>query len=97
MAQKVNLRESEYRMIVSELAQMHASTLEYIYIVIARIKILVTSEDTFSTDLTSNKMLDMLDILTNDIVPLLKQAFRDSEAGVANMIKSIMATDSACD
>ena len=97
MAQIINLRENEYRMIVSELAQMHASTLGYIYIVIARIKILVTSEDTFSTDLTSNKMLDMLDILTNDIVPLLKQAFRDSEAGVANMIKSIMVTDSACD
>ena len=95
MAQTINLRESEYQTIVSELAQMHASTAR-IGAVIYMIRILVTSEDTFSTNLTSKKILDMLDTLSNDIIPLLEQAFQDSEAGVANMIKATIATDSAC-
>lgn len=96
MAQIINLREGEYRNIVTELAKMHADQLQNIEAIINEMKTLVTSEDAFSTDLTSKKMVDMLDTLSDDVMTLLKQAFQDSEAGVANMIKAAVATDSAC-
>lgn len=96
MAQIINLRENEYQTIVSELAKMHTNQLQNVADVIAKMKTLVTSDDVFSTNLTSKKIEDMLDTLLSDIIILLEQVFQDSEAGVANMIKSVMATDGAC-
>lgn len=96
MAQNINLREDEYRNIVTELAKMHTDQLQNIETIINEMKTLVTSEDAFSTDLTSKKMVDMQDTLSDDVMTLLKQAFQDSEAGVANMITTTVTTDSAC-
>lgn len=96
MAQIINLREDEYRTIVTELAKMHTDQLQNIETIINEMKTLVTSEDAFSADLTSKKMVDMLDTLSDDVMTLLKQAFQDSEAGVANMITTTVTTDSAC-
>lgn len=96
MAQIINLREDEYRNIVTELAKMHTDQLQNIETIINEMKTLVTSEDAFSADLTSKKMVDMLDTLSEDVMTLLKQAFQDSEAGVANMITTTVTTDSAC-
>lgn len=96
MAQVINLRENEYQTIVSELEKMHTDQLQNIENIINEMKTLVTSEDTFSVNLTSKKMVDMLDMLSEDVMSLLKQVFQDSEAGVANMITSTMTTDSAC-
>lgn len=96
MAQIINLREDEYRNIVTELAKMHTDQLQNIETIINEMKTLVTSEDAFSTDLTSKKMVDMLDTLSDDVMTLLKQVFQDSEAGVANMITTTVTTDSAC-
>ena len=96
MANIINLRESEYQTIISELAKMHTDHLQKVEAVIKEIKELVTSEDGFSTNLTSKKMEDMLNVLSNDVMALLEQAFEDSEAGIANMISSTTTTDSAC-
>lgn len=96
MAQIINLREDEYRTIGSELAAMHTEQLQNAENIINEMKTLVTSEDAFFADLTSKKMTDMLDVLSDDVMTLLKQAFRDSEAGVANMITAAVTTDSAC-
>lgn len=97
MAEKVNLRETEYQTIVAELAKMHADQLQNVMAVIADLKALVTNTDAFSTDRTSKKITDMLDMLSNEALSLLKQAFQDSEAGVANMIATTIVTDTACD
>lgn len=96
MAQVINLREDECRTIVSELAQMHTNQLQSVTNVITEMKDLVTREDVFSANLTSKKVEDMLDVLSSDVMTLLEQAFQDSEAGVANMIKDIKVTDDAC-
>ncbi len=96
MAQVINLRENEYQTIVSELGKMHADQLQNVESIINEMKTLVNSEDAFSANLTSKKMEDMLDMLSDDVMTLLKQAFQDSEAGVANMITSTMITDSVC-
>lgn len=96
MAQVINLRENEYQAIVSELGKMHADQLQNVESIINEMKTLVNSEDAFSANLTSKKMEDMLDMLSDDVMTLLKQAFQDSEAGVANMITSTMITDSVC-
>lgn len=96
MAQIINLRENEYRIIVSELGKMHTDQLQNVEDIINDMKTLVTSEDAFSANLTSKKMVDMLDMLSNDVMTLLKQAFQDSEAGIANMITTTRTTDSAC-
>lgn len=97
MAQIINLRENEYQTIVSELGKMHTEQLQNVENIMNEMKTLVTGGDAFSANLTSKKMEDMLDMLSNDVVTLLKQTFQDSEAGVANMIMTTMTTDSACD
>lgn len=96
MAQIINLRESEYQTITSELSKMHADQLQNVSDVITEVKALVSSGDAFSANLTSKKIEDMLDTLSSEIMTLLERAFQDSEAGVANMIKSAVVTDSAC-
>lgn len=96
MAQVINLRENEYQTIVSELSKMHANQLQSVADIITDLKTIVTSDDIFTANLTSKKVEDMLDMLSGNIMMLLEQAFQDSEAGVANMIKSVTVTDSAC-
>ncbi|MBD5495762.1 MAG: hypothetical protein HDR12_15715 [Lachnospiraceae bacterium] len=96
MAQLINLRETEYQTIVTELSKMHTDQLQCVEDVITKLRNIVTSDDIFSANQTSKKMEDMLDMVTSDIKALLEQVFNDSEAGVANMISSITTTDSAC-
>ncbi len=93
MAQTVNLREAEYQTIVAELSQMHTDQLSTVEDFVAEMKMMVTSQEIFWANKTSVKMTDMLDVLSGDIMTLIKQAFQDSEAGVANMVTSIMITD----
>lgn len=96
MAQLINLRQTEYDTIVSELSTMHTDQLQCVADVITKLRTIVTSDDIFSANQTSKKMEDMLDMVTSDVISLLEQAFTDSEAGVANMITTITTTDSAC-
>lgn len=93
MAENINLREQEYQTIVSELSNMHTTQLQNVEDAIKVMKILVTDKSTFSANLTSKKVIDMLDVLSSEVIALLEQAFLDSEAGVANMITSTTATD----
>ncbi len=94
MAQVINLRENEYQTIKTELEKMHTDQLQSVAGIIREMKALVTSGDTFLADKTSPKIEDMLNMLSNDVIMLLKQAFHDSEAGITNMIKSAVVTDS---
>lgn len=96
MAARINLRENEYQTIMSEMEKMHREQLEQVTAVMNQMKTLVTSEDGFRANLTSQKMVDMLDTVSGEVISLLRQVFRDSEAGVANMITSMVATDTAC-
>lgn len=97
MAEIINLRESEYKIIKEELADMHEKQLQNINAVMARLRLQVSNPLIFSTDLTSKKIIDILDMISNNVIYPLQQAFQDSEAGVANMITSIMLTDSVSD
>lgn len=94
MAQKVNLREEEYLNMVERLEEMHENQLKMVWNFIIELKILVTSQEIFWANETSTKITDMLDMVSDDVMPLLEEAFQDSETGVASMIESIMATDS---
>lgn len=96
MAARINLRENEYQTIMSEMEKMHREQLEQVTAVMNQMKTLVTSEDGFRANLTSQKMVDMLDTVSGEVISLLRQVFQDSEAGVANMITSMVATDTAC-
>lgn len=93
MAQTVNLREAEYLNIKEKLEKMHEDQLMLISEFAEEIKMLVTSQDIFCVNKTSAKIVDMMDAVLYDIVPLLEQAFRDSEAGVSNMITRTMEID----
>lgn len=93
MAQTVNLREAEYLNIKEKLEKMHEDQLMLISEFAEEIKMLVTSQDIFCVNKTSAKIVDMIDAVLYDIVPLLEQAFRDSEAGVSNMITRTMEID----
>lgn len=94
MGQVINLREEEYRFIMTELEKMHTGQLEAIRAVIEQMKEMAASEDTFSTVQTSANIVNLLCKIDYNIVELLSQAFQDSEAGVAKMIESTMTTDS---
>lgn len=94
MAQTINLRQTEYDTIKSELSTMHTNVSQCVEYVSMKMKIMVLCDDVFHANHTSKKIQDMLDMLKEDVMALLEQAFIDSETGVANMIDSIMTTDS---
>lgn len=94
MAEKVNLRQSEYETIGTELSNMHTTQLENINGIIDEIRTMVTDEQVFAVNDISSKITDMLDVLSTDVVALLEQIFEGSENGVANMITSMSLTDS---
>lgn len=96
MGQVINLREEEYQIIVMELKKMHTEQLAKIRVYIEQIKLMATSNNIFSTELTSKKVVSLLDTISNDIIGLLEQVFQDSETGVTNMIESVITTDGAC-
>lgn len=94
MAQIVNLRQTEYKDITTELSKMHIEQLMCIEDVISKLRIIANNKSFFSASQTSKKMVDMLDVITSDVISLLKQIFNDSDKGINNMINSIMTTDS---
>lgn len=96
MADKINLRAEEYHAIQAELRRMHEIQIQTIGEVIEELKALVTNEDAFKADQTSNKMEDMLKVLSVNTADLLQEVFDTSEAGIANMIDTVTITDTAC-
>lgn len=93
MAQEVNLRKDEYLSVEEKLRKLHTDYLEILSSLIEEMKMMVTSQDIFCVEKTSVKVVDMLELVSYGIVPLLEQAFKDSEAGVSNMISGIMGID----
>lgn len=93
MGNTINLREDEYMTIKTELHNMHQEQLQNISSFISQLKELASSADTFSTTYTSKMIEELLDAFSADVFTLLRQAFRDSEAGIAHMISSVVATD----
>lgn len=91
----VNLREAEYQDIMGKLKRMHAEQLEEIRSAIVRIHAMAISKGVFSTELTSNRISEVMDTIATDIVSPLEQAFRDSEACVETMIGETIAADNA--
>lgn len=93
MAERINLRENEYKIILSEMQKMHGEQINAVMAVINQMKTLVTREDGFSANLTSKKMLDMLDTMSGNIVIPLQQAFQNSEVEVSQMIANVVIED----
>lgn len=93
MADNINLRESEYQAIVSELSNMQTTQLQSAAEIMLKLRILVLSDDTFNANLTSKKIIDMLNTLNVDILALLQKAFDNSITGIENMISSTVAMD----
>ena len=92
----VNLREEEYQLIVTELKKMHTEQLKTIKAVIKKIKTIATYGSFFSAQLTSKRVSDVLDTISNDIVKLLEQVFQESEASIEKMIENTITTDGGC-
>lgn len=91
----VNLRETEYQDIMRELKRMHTEQLKEIRTAIARIRAMAASKGIFSTELTSNRISEVMDTIAFDIVSPLEEAFRDSEASMETMIGETVAADNA--
>lgn len=93
MAQLINLRMAEYELIQNKLSDMHTLQIENIRQVIGELKNLVSDENLFFANETSEKVLVLLEVLSTEVIPLLEQAFEDSELGVVCMIEKTMETD----
>lgn len=95
MAEKINLREKEYQAVIAEMQKMHQEQINAITTVINQMRTLVTREDCFSANLTSKKMMEMLDTISGNIVKPMQQAFQNSETAMTNMITNVIETDKA--
>lgn len=93
MAQLINLRMAEYELIQNKLSDMHTLQIENIRQVIGELKNLVSDENLFFANETSEKVLVLLEVLATEVIPLLEQVFEDSELGVVRMIEKTMETD----
>lgn len=93
MAQLINLRMAEYELMQNKLSDMHTLQIENIRQVIGELKNLVSDENLFFANETSEKVLVLLEVLATEVIPLLEQAFEDSELGVVRMVEKTIETD----
>ncbi len=96
MAENINLREQEYNTVLSDLEQFHTTQLEAITDILEKLRSLATSQHGLYAEKTSEKISDVVDCITEDVMGLLEQAFGDSESGICDMITTTMAVDTAC-
>lgn len=95
MADIVNLRVEEYELIQSELSNMHTTQILALAEAIELLKELASDKDIFYANHTTGKIVEMLEIFSSDVVNLMQRAFWSSEVGVANMIATVVTTDTA--
>ncbi len=93
MADHVNLRETEYSTIITEVETLHRQQKVKIGSIIAQIKVMVSNEGAFYADGTSKKITDLLDTFLQEILPIMNSSFEECENGIERMIQTMETMD----
>lgn len=93
---EVNLREKEYNQIQQKLKDYHSSEMADIKKAVKDIRQVLEDGSSFHLEQTTKNLLSVMDIIEGDILPLVEDAFRDSEQSVDTMITSCHHIDTLC-
>lgn len=93
---EVNMRADEYNKIQKKLADFHRDELKSINAVIADIEKLLGNDNDFHVQQTGNNLLALLNVIKQDILPLIDSTFQDTEQYIDTMITSFNNIDTLC-
>lgn len=93
---ELNMREEEYNKMQSKLADYHADELKSLNAVIADLEKLLGNDKDFHLQQTGNNMLALLNVIKQDILPLIDSTFQSTEQYVDTVITSFNNIDTLC-
>lgn len=93
---EVNMREDEYNKIQKKLTDYHKDELKSIKSVITDIEGLLENDKDFHVEQTGKNLLSLLNVIKQDILPLIDGTFQDTEQCIETMITSMDHIDTLC-
>lgn len=93
---EVNLREDEYNKLQKKIADYHKEEIADIKAVIKDIRQLLDNGEYFNLEQTTANLLLLLSIMEEEILPLVENAFQDTEQYVDTIITSFNNIDTLC-
>lgn len=96
MADLINLQQSEYNPIQTQLKELHETALKRIRSISNEIRNLSQVDGGFYIDKLSNKVDFLLNVLESDILTLVETNFDSVEASISNFANIIANVDTAC-
>lgn len=96
MADLVNLQQSEYDTVMTQLEELHETALEKIKAISGEIRTLSQSEGGFYIEQISDKIDLLLNVLEADILTLTETNFTSSVTAMSDFADIILNVDTAC-
>lgn len=96
MADLVNLQQSEYDTVLTQLGELHETALQRIRAIVEDIRALSRLDGGFYIEQISEKTDLLLNALETDILTLVETNFTASETGMTDFADIILNVDTAC-
>ncbi len=93
---ELNMREEEYNKMQKKLADYHEDELESLNAVISDLERLLGNDKDFHLQQTGNNLLALLNVIKQDILPLIDSTFQATEQYVDTIITSFNNIDTLC-
>lgn len=93
---KINLRKAEYSQFQKDLASYHQTEEKNIRLAIKEIREILKNGNAFKMDNTTKNLVSLLDILENEMLPLVVEVFKDTEDNVSTIVTSFNNIDTLC-
>lgn len=93
---EVNLREEEYNKLQRKLADYHENEITSINNVITDIEALLKDNTGFNLEQTGKNLQMLLNVIKQDILPLVQSTFQETEQCVDTMVTSFNNIDTLC-
>lgn len=93
---ELNMREEEYNKIQKKLADYHEDELESLNAVITDLERLLGNDKDFHLQQTGNNLLVLLNVIKQDILPLIDSTFQATEQYIDTIIISFNNIDTLC-
>lgn len=93
MANNINLQETEYDEVAIKLKKLHSNTISQINKTIKDMNSLFSKKNGFSDDKIEPKVRKILNSIRDDVVPVMKDIYDDSETSIERFMNSIKNID----
>lgn len=96
MADYINLEQDEFNPLIEKLTAIHERELEEMRELSEKLRNLIEADSGFHAERISAYTLKMLDMIDQNILPVMEQKFELTETEVKTFIATVNNTDTLC-